>query len=120
MFQIDILLRGEENATTHTSEAIEREPSAWTEADVELVLKEMLRALDRMKHPNRVEREVYLRGISWIVDPFESGGVVIAIEIPTGAAIAGPFDIDQRELERLIGRVLAARPSTDPERHQIH
>jgi hypothetical protein len=45
--------------------------------------------------------------LSWIVNPFEDGGVVIAIEIPMGAAIAGPFDIEQAVLERMVARVLA-------------
>ena len=32
-----------------------------------------------------------MRGLSWIVNPYEDGGVVIAIEITMGAAVAGPF-----------------------------
>jgi hypothetical protein len=56
---------------------------------------------------------VALRGLSWIVNPYEEGGVVIAIEITMGAAIAGPFVIDQAVLEAMIARVLApARPFT--------
>jgi hypothetical protein len=35
--------------------------------------------------------------------------VVIAIEITLGAAIAGPFDVDQASLEALINRALAPR-----------
>jgi tetrahydromethanopterin S-methyltransferase subunit A len=34
--------------------------------------------------------------------------VVIAIEITMGAAIAGPFDIDQAALEKMIARILSA------------
>jgi hypothetical protein len=34
--------------------------------------------------------------------------VVIAIEIPTGAAVAGPFRVEQRTLDAMITRVLAA------------
>jgi hypothetical protein len=34
--------------------------------------------------------------------------VVIAIEVTTGAAIAGPFGIDQSALETMIARVLAS------------
>ena len=51
---------------------------------------------------------IALRSLSWIVNPYEEGGVVIAIEITLGAAIAGPFDIDRASLEALITRVLAA------------
>jgi hypothetical protein len=47
------------------------------------------------------------------VNPFESGGVVIAIEIAMGAAVTGPFDIDKAALESMITRVLA-RASAPP------
>ena len=59
-----------------------------------------------------------LRGLSWIVNPYEDGGVLIAIEITMGAAIAGPFDIDQSALETMITRVLA-RPAA-PSSETIH
>jgi hypothetical protein len=71
----------------------------------------MLRAMDRRKRPGESDREIALRGLSWIVNPYEGGGVVIAIEITTGAAVAGPFDIDKSALEGMIARVLAARPT---------
>lgn len=84
----------------------------WTEQDVEQILKEILLAIDRVKNPDARERYVVLRGFSWIVEPFQDGGVVIAIEIQSGAAVAGPFAIDQAVLDRLISRVLAtARPA---------
>ena len=84
----------------------------WTEADVEAILKAMLLAIDRAKNPGAADRFVALRGFSWIVEPAQ-GGVVIAIEIPSGAAVAGPFAIEQARLDRLIARVLAAaRPSS--------
>ena len=53
--------------------------------------------------------DVQLRGLSWIVNPFEGGGVVIAIEITMGAAIAGPIAIDKTALEEMITRVLRPR-----------
>lgn len=108
-FQVDLLLKGEEHATTHTIDsAVVREPREWTDADVGTVLREMLAALDRRKRPNQPDRPVFLRGISWIVDADRgSGGVLIALEIPTGAAVAGPFAIGQHELEEMIGRVMA-------------
>jgi hypothetical protein len=107
-FQVDLLLKGEERATTATIEStVTREPRAWTDADVSTVLKEMLAALDRRKNPDGDARPVFLRGISWIVDPDRNGGMLIALEIPTGAAVAGPFDITQRELEGMISRVMA-------------
>jgi hypothetical protein len=47
-----------------------------------------------------------LRGFSWIVEPLGSD-VVIAIEIPMGAAVAGPFKADQSDLTARITRVMA-------------
>ena len=66
------------------------------------------------RRPGEPDRDVRLRGLSWIVNPYEEGGVVIALEITLGAAIAGPFDIDKSRLEAMIARVLApaAPPST--------
>ena len=49
-----------------------------------------------------------LRGFSWIVNPYE-GGVLIALEMTLGAAVAGPFAIDKAKLEAMIERVMAAR-----------
>ena len=74
-------------------------PAEWTELDVHAVLKSMLLAIDRAKNPGSDERYVTLRGFSWIVEPTE-GGVVIAMEIPMGAAVAGPFDIPQPQARR--------------------
>ena len=44
-------------------------------------------------------------------------GVVIAIEIPMGAAVAGPFAVDQRKLDALITRVLATASPVGPVVH---
>jgi hypothetical protein len=107
---VDIWLRGQDHATTRAIEGIAREPRAWTDDDVRAVLLGMLEQMHRLKHPKDVDLNVALRGLSWIVNPFEEGGVVIAIEITLGAAIAGPLDMDQAALEAMITRVLA-RPS---------
>jgi len=104
---VDIWLRGTDFATTESIDGVSRSPQAWTDEDVRAVLEGMLRAMDRRKRPDESNREISLRGLSWIVNPYQEGGVVIAIEITTGAAIAGPFDIDQKALEGMITRVLA-------------
>lgn len=109
--QFDVWLRGDEAATTATLEEITRPPSLWTDEDVRQVLEGMLRTMHRMKHPTEPDAHVSLRGLSWIVNPYEEGGVVIAIEITLGAAVAGPFDIDKAVLEAMITRLLR-RPST--------
>jgi hypothetical protein len=104
--------RGTDFARTEHIEGISRPPRAWTEDDVRQVLEGMLRAMDRQKRPGEAERDIALRGFSWIVNPYEDGGVVIAIEITLGAAVAGPFDIEQTALEALIARVLSTPPPT--------
>lgn len=104
---VDIWLRGEHSATTRSIQGIARAPEAWTDDDVRMMLEGMLFEMHRLKHPTDEEHPVALRGLSWIVNPYEDGGVVVAIEITLGAAIAGPFNIEKQALEKMIGRVLA-------------
>jgi hypothetical protein len=107
-FPVEIWLRGDNHATTVTLAPVAREPKGWTEGDVADVLSAMLRAMDQAKNPGTPhDGPVALRGFSWIVNPFD-GGVVIALEMTLGAAVAGPFDIPERELTALITRALAA------------
>jgi len=105
-FDVEIVLRERNFAVTERVQHA-RDAQAWTEQDVESVLKEILLAIDRVKNPDATDRYVALRGFSWIVEPTNEG-VVIAIEIPMGAAVAGPFDIEQPRLDGLITRVLAS------------
>jgi hypothetical protein len=107
--QVDIWLRGTTAATTRSIEGIPREPAAWIDDDVRAVLEGMLHAMDEAKNPGQVKRVAALRGFSWIVNPYDEGGVVIAIEMTLGAAVAGPFAIEQSRLETMIGRVMNAR-----------
>ena len=116
-FKVDIWLRGNNHATTEQLALASREPEAWTDEDVVLVLRAMLRALSRAKDPAEdVDRKIKLRGFSWIVNPYDSGGVVIAIELTLGAVVAGPFDTDAERLTKIITRVLATPSSSD----QVH
>jgi hypothetical protein len=106
---LEIWLRGDNHATTAVIQPVAREARAWTEADVTAVLAGMLRALERAKNPHAdADRPIALRGFSWIVNPFEDGGVLIALELTLGAVIAGPFDISERTLTDLISRAMAA------------
>ena len=110
-YDVEIVLRERDYAVTEHIVHDGNDPSGWTDGDVEAVLKAILLAIDRVKNPRAESRHVALRGFSWIVEP-TAEGVVIAIEIPSGAAVAGPFGIDQSRLDRQISRVLAAaRPS---------
>ena len=109
-FQVDIWLRGENHATTETIAPVATDAKAWSDGDVAAVLEGMLRALERAKHPEAAEdRPVALRGFSWIVNPFESGGVVIALELTLGAVVAGPFDVAESDLASAITRVVNAQ-----------
>ena len=98
------LAEGRDFATTATVDNIPRLPREWT-TTTRLVLEGMLRTMHRLKHPGEADRAIALRGLSWIVNPYEEGGVVIAIEITLGAAVAG-LDIDKAALETMIARVL--------------
>lgn len=118
-FPVDVWLRGNDFATTETIDTVLTPPAAWTDEDVRQVLEQMLRTMNRLKHPRDGNRPVALRGLSWIVNPFEAGGVVIAIEITLGAAVAGPFDIEKDALEAMIERVLS-RPIPTPASTTVH
>lgn len=110
-YDIEIVLRDRDSAIAERLEHDGSDPAQWTEVDVDAVLKSMLLAIDRAKNPSANERYVALRGFSWIVEPAQ-GGVVIALEIPMGAAVAGPFDIPQQRLDSLIAKAIqTARPS---------
>jgi hypothetical protein len=106
-FPVEIVLKGRDAATT-TSCVVGTEPAAWTDADVREALVEILRAVARAEDPaSAKDRQIILQGFSWIVEP-HGEGVVIAIEIPMGAAVAGPFPVGQAELDATIARVLRA------------
>jgi hypothetical protein len=116
-FDVEIVLRERNYAVTERLVHDGPEAADWTDEDVEQILKEILLAIDRVKHPAAEERYVALRGFSWIVEPTAEGQVVIAIEIPTGAAVAGPFAANQAVLNRSIARVLARAAPVRPVVH---
>lgn len=105
IFDVEVLLKGEKDAVVQTVSYDGPAPAAWTDQDVSAILRAILLTLDQVKNPEAAERTVALRGLSWIVTPF-GDGVMIAIEIPSGAVVAGPFEIDQRRLTDMIARVL--------------
>jgi hypothetical protein len=119
--QLDIWLRGENHATTEVIAPVRRQPRQWTEGDVTAVIAGMLRALERARNPAAAaDRPIALRGFSWIVNPFEGGGVVIALELSLGAVVAGPLDAAESDLSALIERAMAADRTTFTASPTIH
>jgi len=120
IFDVEVVLRESNHAVTERiviPTLTEHAARAWTDVDVEQILKEILLAIDRVRNPQTNDRYVALRSFSWIVEPAAEGGVVIAIEISSGAAVAGPFAIDQATLDRIIARVVAAATPVRPVVH---
>jgi hypothetical protein len=106
-FPVEVVLKGKDFAVTEQVAVDVPSPSRWDDDNVRDVLVEILRAIDRAENPKAAAgRVVMLRGFSWIVEP-NGSEVVIAIEIPMGAAVAGPFAANQAELDARISRVLA-------------
>ncbi|HXE79520.1 MAG TPA: hypothetical protein VNK41_02120 [Vicinamibacterales bacterium] len=104
---IEVWLRGNDFATNQIVDVPVAEPAGWTDRDVRLILQALLRAIDRARNPDAdPERVIALRGFSWIVNPFDDG-VLVSVEIQLGAAAAGPFPVDQQQLEAMIARVIA-------------
>lgn len=105
---VEIMLRGDNRVFTETI-VHPTEPVAWTEADVAAILKAMLRATARAQAPDTPEpADVALRGMNWIVQPAADGGVVIALEIHSGSAVAGPVPMAAATLDGLVSRAVAA------------
>jgi hypothetical protein len=119
--EFEVWLRNDDFATTDIVDMPLGAPEAWTDDDVRRLLGELLRAIDRAKHPGADrDRPVYLRGFNWIVSPFEGRGVLVTVEIQLGAAAAGPFEIAQDQLEAMIVRVLAQARADAEAAPRIH
>jgi hypothetical protein len=105
-FPVEIVLKGRDFAVTENLEVAGSPGATWDDALVRAMLVQILRAIARAEDPAvAASRDVVLQGFSWIVEPV-GNQVVIAIEIPMGAAVAGPFEVAQAELDAVIGRVL--------------
>jgi hypothetical protein len=98
---LEIMLRGNDRVYTETI-LQPGDPASWTERDVASLLKSILVTIDRVQNPGKEEApDVALRGLSWIVHPI-GGDVVIALEIHTASAVAGPLTMPPGKLEALI------------------
>jgi hypothetical protein len=101
------MLRGCDRVFTETL-THDRDPDAWTDEDVDAIVRKMLRAIERFQSPDGAGvGPISLRGLSWIVSTFRNG-VVIAFEIHTASAVAGPFPIQKDALDAMMQRVTRA------------
>ena len=108
---VDVWVRGQQDARTQPIEGIPEDAQSWTDADVRSLLEQMLLALERAKNPGGDAPPISLRGFSWIVSP-EARGVLIHLEMQMGTASAGPFAIDEARLTEMIARVMGGpKPS---------
>ena len=115
-FDIEVMLKGKDEVTVKTMEYDRSGPDDWTDDDVREILNLSLQQFDEVQNPDADDRVVSLRGLSWIVTPVD-GGVAIAIEIPSGAVVAGPFETEVEPLTEMISRVLATPAQAS---QQIH
>lgn len=105
-FDVEVVLKGADRAVTEKVVLQHGEPGSWDEAAAHDALAEILRAIERVQNPKAPrDRAVNLLGFSWIVEP-EGEQVVIAIEIPMGAAVAGPFKVDRAKLDALLTKTI--------------
>jgi hypothetical protein len=111
MMDVDVWVRGQQDATTRKIEGVPEDAAMWTDEDVRSLLEQMLLALERAKNPNGETPTISLRGFSWIVSP-DPKGVLIHLEMQMGTASAGPFAIDEARLTEIISRVMGGpKPS---------
>ena len=104
--EVDVWVRGRQDASTHPVVSVGADAQAWSDEDVRRLLSEMLLALERERNPGGDPPHVTLRGFSWIVSPYAAGTVLLHLEMQTGTASAGPFAIDERRLTDMITRVM--------------
>ena len=112
MIDVDVWVRGRQDATTHRIQGVKTDAASWTDEDVKALLEQMLLALERAKNPGGEQPQVSLRGFSWIVSP-DPNGVLVHLEMQLGTVSAGPFAIDESRLTEMISRVMGGpKPST--------
>ena len=105
MIDVDVWVRGRQDATVERIADVDSSAATWTDSDVKGLLEGMLIALQRASDPAGTPPEVTLRGFSWIVSP-EKGGVLVHLEMQLGTVSAGPFAIDEAKLTSMISRVM--------------
>jgi hypothetical protein len=115
--EVDVWVRGRQEAMTLRITSVPVDARSWTDADVRRLLEEMLLALEREKNPGGDTPAVTLRGFSWIVSAYDTGGVLVHLEMQMGTASAGPFAIDEPALTAMISRVVLAESASSDRVH---
>lgn len=105
MIDVDVWVRGRQDAAMEKVAGVSQNAASWTDADVKKLLEGMLLALQRANDPSGVPPEVTLRGFSWIVSP-DRGGMLLHVEMQLGTVSAGPFAIEEQRLTEMIVRVM--------------
>jgi hypothetical protein len=110
-YSVEIMLRGNPTVFAEHVHHIGNDVVNWNQEDAATLLRSMLAALDKAQNPGRDEPPaVALRGMNWVVSPYQDG-VVVALEIHSGCAVAGPFAIDQQHLEHLLAEAMKSEAS---------
>jgi hypothetical protein len=105
MIDVDVWVRGRQDAISQRVAGVEADASGWTDSDIKALLEGMLLALQRTNDPAGDPPPVTLRGFSWIVSP-DQGGVLVHLEMQLGTVSAGPFAIGETKLTNMITRVI--------------
>jgi hypothetical protein len=108
MIDVDVWVRGRQDAVTEKIAGLDADASSWTDTEVKDLLEGMLLALERARNPGGIPPEVTLRGFSWIVSP-DKGGVLLHLEMQIGTVSAGPFAIDETRFTEMISRVMGGQ-----------
>ena len=106
MIDVEVWVRGRQDATTERIAGIESDAAAWSDDEVKALLEGMLLALQRTNDPAADPPPVTLRGFSWIVSPADEGGVLLHVEMQLGTVSAGPFVIGEERLTEMVSRVI--------------
>lgn len=113
-YHVEIMLRGNDAVFTESVHHIGNDdPAAWTVEDASAMLRATLLAIDRVLNPGRRDEPVTtFRGLNWIVAPHQTAGVVLALEIHSASAVAGPFGLPLERLEQLLNEAVKASASS--------
>ena len=105
MIDVEVWVRGRQDATTERIDRYRDDAGTWTDDDVKMLLEGMLLALQRTNDPAGDPPPVTLRGFSWIVSP-ERGRRAAARRDATGHGKRRPVHIDERRLTDMVSRVI--------------